>query len=199
MSRETIIDKELDEELIRVTLFIQSVYETKFNKQEQVRIEKWISKLAKISYNHEWKRRRNEYVSLLAEQVERGYLSTPFDRSPPDGHLAPLQIGGSKGKAGTSRAGKFPKNTDEIARMIEEQLVQANHEEIEVFNLSPRETEGFDIGRQAKFNNTYEITPSKTNRYKSFRESNTSSKRENLIQTSHRFGPQGTLEAGSDE
>lgn len=193
MSRETIIDKELDEELIRVTLFIQSVYENKFGRHEQLRVEKWITKLAKISYNHEWKRRRNEYVCYLAEQVDRGYLTSPFDRSPPEGHLPPLHATG-KSKAG-GHLSSVLKNTDEIARLIEEQLGTVG-DDPEVFNLSPRETEG-ELSKGANFNNTYEITPSKTNRLKSFRESAQVSKRENL-QTSHRFGPQAK-EATGDE
>lgn len=190
MSRETIIDKELDEELIRVTLFIQSVYERRFGRHEQLRIEKWITKLAKISYNHDWKRRRNEYVCSLAEQVDRGYLTTPFDRNPPDGNLPPLPST-SKAKSG-GHLSTVLKNTDEIAKFIEEQLDTVG-DNPEVFNLSPRETEG-ELSRPGNPNNTYEITPSKTNRFKSFRES--ASKRD-LLQTSNRFG-QPTKEQGDE-
>lgn len=171
MSRETIIDKELDEELIRVTLFIQSVYETKFGKHEQLRIEKWITKLAKISYNHDWKRRRNEYVCHLAEHVDRGQLTSPFDRNPPEGHLPALIATRPK-----TQLSQVLKNTDEIAKLIEEQLGNVVDEH-EVFHLSPRETEP-EYVKFGNANNTYEITPSKTNRFKSFRDSAQASKRE---------------------
>lgn len=186
MSRETIIDKELDEELIRVTLFIQSVYETRFTRTEQSYIEKWISKLAKISYNHDWKRRRNEYVCLLAEHVDRGFLSPPFNQIPPEGQLPPLQIS-NKTKTTNPQLKSMLKNTDQIARLIEEQLGTVDHDEFENFDLSPPETEVNDIGRKLNVNNTYEITPSKTNRYKSFRDSLQGSKPE-TAQMSQRLG-----------
>lgn len=181
MSRETIVDRELDEELIRVTLFVQSLYEKKFNKHDQIRIENWISKLAKITYNHEWKRRRNEYIGFLAEQVHRGYLSPPFNASPPEGHLPPLEA--NRSNRANLEVTNIVKNTDEIAKLLEEQLGQITYEEQEVFQLSPRETGLQELSsRQAKFNNTYEITPSKTNRYKSVRESGQLSRRDLNLQ-----------------
>jgi Domain of unknown function (DUF4485) len=199
MSRDTIIDKELDEELIRVTLFVQSFYESKFNRQDQIRIENWITKLAKITYNHEWKKRRNEYICILAEQVDRGYLSTPFDRSPPEGNLPPLGPGSGRQRSMNSKVSNIVRNTDEIAKLLEEQLGQIHQEDQEVFHLSPRDTENNEFSKNAKFNTTYDITPSKTNRYKSVRESAQVSKRDTNLHGSMRAGIQGMANPDNEE
>jgi Domain of unknown function (DUF4485) len=199
MSRDTIIDKELDEELIRVTLFVQSIYENKFDRQDQIRIENWITKLAKITYNHEWKKRRNEYICVMAEQVDRGYLSAPFDKSPPDGNIPSLGPGSTRNRNMNSKVSNIVRNTDEIAKLLEEQLGQIHLEDQQVFNLSPRDTDNEYAAKHAKFNTTYDITPSKTNRYKSVRDSAHMSKRDTNMHSSMRAGIQTTPNSDNEE
>jgi Domain of unknown function (DUF4485) len=191
MSRESLVDKELDGEFIKATIMIQNSI-GEFSKQEQVRVEKWVSKLARMTAHIEWKKNRNVYIGMLMQNVlEKRALDPPFDKLPPQGSLPQLRpktrSGASKGASNSVNMltmGKFMKSED-IAKLIEANLMsiqedeptdlgyQRNSDEFArvmggraVFELSPRDTQGT---RTVKFDSStiYDVTPSKSNRYRS--------------------------------
>lgn len=179
MSRESLIDKELDEEFIKATIIIQNTYENMV-KHDQVKVEAWIAKLAKISVNAEWKKNRNVHIHALLDCVLEKKLAPPFDKLPPAGNLAPLKAKSHGQKLKASVAGKLMK-TEEIEKIIEANLMSIKDEE--VFELSPRDT---CPNKAVKFDTStvYEITPSKSNRYRTVRESAAVSKRDGHKPTS---------------
>ena len=164
MSRESIIDRELDEEFIKATILIQNGYDM-MPRHDQTRIESWIEKLAKITVNHEWKKNRNNYIKLLLRCVEEGKLTAPFDKQPPQGSL--LQMKGPSPVTRSSNMSRMMK-TDEIERLIQANLLEIKDEEF--FDLSPRDT---FPNRTVKFDTStiFEVTPSKSNRYRGGRDS----------------------------
>lgn len=191
MSRESLVDKELDGDFIKATIMIQNSI-GEFSKQEQLRVEKWVSKLARMTAHIEWKKNRNVYISLLMQNVlEKKALESPFNKSPPTGNLPQLRPPTRNGTgksiqnpSGMLTMGRAMKS-EEIARLIEanllsiqedespDQAYQRNSDEIAramggraVFELSPRDTQG---ARTVKFDSStmYEVTPSKSNRYRS--------------------------------
>ena len=99
----------------------------------------------------------------------------------------------------STKISNIAKNTEEITKLLEEQLGQMTNEEQEMFHLSPRDTDNHEVFRQAKFNTTYDITPSKTNRYKSIRESAQASKRDTNLHSSLRLGGQSMANNGNEE
>ena len=170
MSRESLIDRELDEEFIKAIIVIQNTADG-IGKHDRVRVQAWITKLAKISANHESKRSRNLYVGQLYDCIKSKAFSSPFDKQPPAGNLPTLKPQAtSKHKHGI---GKLMK-TEEIEKIIESNLMSLNGEEL--FELSPRDT---FPNRTVKFDSStiYEITPSKSNRNR-VRESAQVSKRD---------------------
>ena len=54
MSRESLIDRELDEEFIKVIIIIQNGFDM-MSKHDKVKTQSWIAKLAKITMNQEAK------------------------------------------------------------------------------------------------------------------------------------------------
>ncbi len=170
MSRESLIDRELDEEFIKAIIVIQNATEG-IGKHDKVRVQAWISKLAKITMNHEAKRSRNLYVSQLYDCIKSKAFSSPFDKQPPAGNLPLLKPqASSKNKQSIVKLMK----TEEIEKIIQSNLMSLNGED--VFELSPRDT---FPNRTVKFDSStiYEITPSKSNRHRA-RESAQVSKRD---------------------
>jgi hypothetical protein len=86
MSGKTARNKELDEEFIRLTILIQKAYE-EFDKHTQIKVEKWIEKLAKTTSNIKWKQNRNLYTKLLLSCVIKSRFDSPFDKFPREGSL----------------------------------------------------------------------------------------------------------------
>ena len=173
MSRESLIDRELEEEFIKATIIIQTNYE-ELNKHDQIKVEAWIEKLAKSGGSFEAKKNRNIYIKELLKCTMDLKLETPFDKHPAQGILAKFipkspanDTGGFAAKHKKERAGKLTR-TEEIEKFIETNLMSIKDEEI--FDLSPRET--FQ-NKTVKFDTStiYEITPSKSNRYRGVRES----------------------------
>lgn len=191
MSRESLIDKELDGDFIKATIMIQNNIGD-YSKQDQLRVEKWVSKLARMTAHVEWKKNRNVYIDMLMQNViEKKPLQSPFDKLPPQGNLPQLRPktrnGTGKSHASSSNMvtmGKLMKS-EEIARFIETNLQSIQEDEPTdfgyprssdevaramggraIFELSPRDTQG---ARTVKFDSStvYEVTPSKSNRYRS--------------------------------
>lgn len=175
MSRESLIDRELDEEFIKAIIVIQNATEA-IGKHDKVKVQAWITKLAKITVNHEAKRSRNLYVAQLYDCINARSFAAPFDKQPPAGSL-PLLRPQAAAKHKHS-IGKLMK-TEEIEKIIESNLMSLNGEE--VFELSPRDT---FPNRTVKFDSStiYEITPSKSNRLRA-RESAQGSRRESKYQS----------------
>jgi Domain of unknown function (DUF4485) len=65
---------------------VQKSYE-EFDKHTQIKVEKWIEKLAKTTSNIKWKYNRNLYTKLLLNCVIKNRFETPFDKLPRDGDL----------------------------------------------------------------------------------------------------------------
>lgn len=86
MGVNTVRNQELDEEFIRITILIQKAYE-EFDKHTQIKIEKWVEKLAKTTTNLKWKQNRNLYSKLLLNGVIKAKFEPPFDRLPREGDL----------------------------------------------------------------------------------------------------------------
>lgn len=187
MSRESIIDKELDEDFIKATIIIQNNYESLPASAQQI-IEKWIGRLAKINDGPDNKKIRNGYIYGLLEGVLKGALEGPFLKPPPSSSLSPLAQDSAHSLSPNKGFGAFSSpeksslmGTEEIERIIEENLQSIREDD--VFNLSPRETKGIfgkglikmsgkdsQQGAQptVKFDTAsmYDITPSKSNRFR---------------------------------
>ncbi len=56
----------------------------------QMRVEKWVTKLAQPLTNRYWVRNRNEYARLLVYCIETRNFREPYDKNPPDGMLPAL-------------------------------------------------------------------------------------------------------------
>lgn len=172
MSRESLIDRELDEEFIKVIIIIQNGFDM-MSKHDKVKTQSWIAKLAKITMNQEAKQSRNLYVGQLFECIMSKRLVAPFDKNPPSGNL-PLLKPPNTGKSRSTGMGRMMK-TEEIEKIIEANLMSLNNEEA-MFELSPRDT---FPNKTVKFDTStiYEVTPSKSNRYRG-KDSGQVSKRE---------------------
>ena len=86
MGISTVRNQELDEEFIRITILIQKAYGD-FDKHTQIKIEKWVEKLAKTTSNIKWKQNRNLYSKLLLNGVIKARFEPPFDKLPREGDL----------------------------------------------------------------------------------------------------------------
>lgn len=147
MSRASLRDRELDEEFIRITILIQKAY-AELDKHTQIKVEKWIEKLAKITSNYKWKQNRNLYIKLLMSAIAKKDYSEPFNKFPPEENLPILNVYEVKSKIGEN----FDKilRSEQIENLIETQLLSLQDE------LSPRYSNGFSLKKDI-----YEITPSK--------------------------------------
>lgn len=165
MSRESVIDKELDEEFIKATIIIQNNYQIHCSPHDQQHIESWIVKLAKYNHNYDSKANRNKYILHLLECVLDKRIQGPFDKNPPEGVLAAL-----KPRTDIRRSTEVIQNfmrSEEIEKMIEANLNSIGEED---FDLTPRDTFPTKTAK-VDLSNLYDITPSKSNRYRG-RESN---------------------------
>lgn len=147
MSRASLRDRELDDEFIRITILIQKTYND-LDKHTQIKVEKWVEKLAKITSNYKWKQNRNLYIKLLMNAVATNDFSDPFDKLPPQTNLPQLNVYAVKSKIGEN----FDKilRSEQIENLIETQLLSLQDD------LSPRYSNGFSIKKDL-----YDITPSK--------------------------------------
>lgn len=147
MSRNSIRDRELDEEFIRITILIQKAY-SELDKHTQIKVEKWVEKLAKITSNYKWKQNRNLYIKLLMSAVATNDFSEPFNKLPPETNLPSLNVYKVKNRIGENFDNIL--RSEQIENLIETQLLSLQDE------LSPRYSNGFSLKKDI-----YSITPSK--------------------------------------
>lgn len=175
MNNQSIKDREVDEEFIRLTILMQNSFEN-LKRHDQIKLEKWIVFLAKISSNYEWKKNRNLHAKLLLHCVQKKKFICPFDKLPkPNQNLEVLNTFYVKNKVGDNIDEML--RADQIEKLLQKQLMSLREEDEE----SPRE-EMYYQSREAfpsyykQEIHPYEKTPSK----RSAKNSKTRSK-ENMI------------------
>jgi len=90
------VSNKLDDDFLNVMREVQAKAAF-LNKLEKVRVNMWVKKLCQVTVNSVWKKNRNTYAKTLRDMLTLGKLETPFDRLPPQGHLAMLQAVTSSG------------------------------------------------------------------------------------------------------